>query len=109
MQPLKAHIRNRRLVLDEPTDSPEGEVVEFVPLDEGLARGGDYLDDKERAELHRALEESIAQADARPLIDADDVLARASSRAVKVASRRGRGVRPWRWRGGVDSLALGRR
>jgi hypothetical protein len=75
MQPLKAHVHNGRLVLDEPTDLPEGEVVELVPLDEVLARGGDYLDDEERAELHRALEESIAQADAGQLIDADDVLA----------------------------------
>jgi hypothetical protein len=75
MRPLKAHVHNGRLVLDEPTDLPEGEVVELVPLDEVLARGGDYLDDEERAELHRALEVSIAEADAGQLIDADDVLA----------------------------------
>ena len=41
MQPLKAHVRNGRLVLDEPTDRPEGDVIELVPLDEVLARGGD--------------------------------------------------------------------
>jgi len=35
-----------------------------VPLDEVLARGGDYLDDEERAELHRELEASIAEAEA---------------------------------------------
>ena len=75
MQPLKAHVHNGRLVLDEPTDLPEGEIVELVPLDKVLARGGDYLDDEERAELHRALEESIAEADAGQLIDAEDVLA----------------------------------
>jgi hypothetical protein len=75
MQPLKAHVRNGRLVLDEPTDLPEGEVVELVPIDEVLARGGDYLDDEERAELHRALDDSIAEADAGELIDADEVLA----------------------------------
>jgi hypothetical protein len=75
MQPLKGHVHNGRLVLDEPTDLSEGEVVELVPPDEVLARGGDYLDDEERAELHRALEESIAEADAGQLIDADDVLA----------------------------------
>jgi hypothetical protein len=75
MQPLKAHVHNGRLVLDEPTDLPEGEVVELVPLDEVLARGGDYLNDEERAELHRALEESIAEAEAGQLIDADEVLA----------------------------------
>ena len=27
MQPLKAHVHNGRLVLDEPTDLPEGDVV----------------------------------------------------------------------------------
>jgi hypothetical protein len=52
-----------------------GRVVELVPLDEVLARGGDYLDDKERAELHRALTESMAEADAGHLTDVDDVLA----------------------------------
>jgi hypothetical protein len=31
MLPLKAHVKNGRLVLDEPTDLPEGDVVELVP------------------------------------------------------------------------------
>jgi hypothetical protein len=75
MQALKAHVHNGRLVLDEPTDLPEGEVVELVPLDEVLARGGDYLDDEDRAALHRELEASIAEAKAGQLIDADEVLA----------------------------------
>jgi len=75
MQPLKARVHNGRLLLDEPTDLPEGEVIELVPLDEVLARGGDYLDDEERAALHRELEASIAEAEAGQLIDADDVLA----------------------------------
>lgn len=44
MHALKAHVQNGRLVLDEPTDLPEGEVVELVPLDEVLANGGDYRD-----------------------------------------------------------------
>jgi hypothetical protein len=75
MQPLKAHVRNGRLVLDEPTDLPEGEEVELVPVDEVLARGGDYLDDEERAALHRELEASIAEAEAGQLVDIDEVLA----------------------------------
>ncbi len=33
MRALKAHVRGGRLVLDEPTDLPNGEVVEVVPLD----------------------------------------------------------------------------
>ena len=32
-QPLKARVRNGRLVLDEPTDLPEGEEVELVLAD----------------------------------------------------------------------------
>jgi hypothetical protein len=61
MHPLTAHVRNGRLVLDEPTDLPEGEVVELVPLDDLLAHG---LDEEERAALHRELEASIAEAKA---------------------------------------------
>jgi len=73
MQPMKAQVRNGRLVLDEPTDLPDGEEIELVPLDEVLARGGDYLDDEERAELHRELEASIAEAEAGQRIDANEV------------------------------------
>ena len=75
MHPLKAHVRNGRLVLDEPTDLPEGEVVELVPRSNLLAVGGDELDEEERAALHRELEASIAEANAGELLDADDVLA----------------------------------
>jgi hypothetical protein len=45
MQPLKAHVHNGRLVLDEPTDLPEGKVVFLQPVD------GDDMDDEERAAL----------------------------------------------------------
>jgi hypothetical protein len=75
MHPLKAHVRKGRLVLDEPTDLPEGEEVELVPLDDVLANGGDYLDDEERAALHAELEASIAEADAGKLMDARVVMA----------------------------------
>jgi hypothetical protein len=75
MQPLKAHVHNGRLVLDEPTDLPEGEVIELVPLDDVLDSGGDYLDDDERAELHKAIREGIDQMKAGNLIDADKALA----------------------------------
>jgi hypothetical protein len=75
MQPLKAHVHNGRLVLDEPTDLPEGEVIELVPLDAALADGEDDLDDEERAALHAELAASIAEAKAGTLVDADEVLA----------------------------------
>jgi hypothetical protein len=57
-------------VLGVPTDLPEGTVVELVPLDEVLARGGDWLGDEERAELHKSLEESEAQAERGETVDA---------------------------------------
>ncbi|MCL2776767.1 MAG: hypothetical protein FWD73_02095 [Polyangiaceae bacterium] len=75
MQPLKAHVKKGRLVLDEPTDLPEGEVIELVPLDEVLANGGDDLDDEERAALHAELEASIAEAKSGELVDADAIFA----------------------------------
>jgi hypothetical protein len=75
MQPLRAHVKNGRLVLDEPTELPEGEVIELVPIDDVLERGGDYLDEEERAELHKAIREGIEQMKAGNLIDADKALA----------------------------------
>jgi hypothetical protein len=75
MQPLKAHVHNGRLVLDEPTDLPEGEVIELVPLDAALANGGDDLDEDERAALHAELAASIAETKAGKLVDADEVFA----------------------------------
>jgi hypothetical protein len=80
MQPLKAHVHNGRLVLDEPTDLPEGEVVELVPLDEVLARGGDYLDDEERAALHRSIEEGVEDFERGDTEDAFEFLARLKAR-----------------------------
>ncbi len=41
MPPLKPHVHNGRLVLGEPTDLPEREVIELVLLDEVLANGGE--------------------------------------------------------------------
>lgn len=53
---LKAHVRGGRLVMDEPTDLPEGAVINMVAVD-----GYDDLDDEERAELHAVLEEGLAE------------------------------------------------
>jgi hypothetical protein len=75
MQPLKAHVHNGRLVLDQPTDLPEGDVVELLPVDETLASGGDFLDDQERERLHESLRESIEQMNAGQTIDAAEALA----------------------------------
>ncbi len=74
MKALKAQVRGGRLVLDEPTELPEGEEVELVPLDEVLANGGDYLDDEERERLHESLRESIRQMKAGQVVDAATAL-----------------------------------
>jgi hypothetical protein len=58
VEPLKAKVRNGRIILDEPADLPEGE-VDLVPLDEVFARGGDFLDKEERAALHRSVDQGI--------------------------------------------------
>jgi hypothetical protein len=85
-QPFEAHVRKGRLVLDAPTRLPEGEVVELVLLSDVLARGGDWLDDRERARLHRALERGVAQAKAGKTVDADEVIARLRARTKKKAT-----------------------
>jgi hypothetical protein len=71
MSALKAHVVNGRIVVDEPVDLPEGAEVRVYLYN----AAGDSLNDEDRAELHRALERSVAQADAGLLIDADEVLA----------------------------------
>ena len=45
MQPLHAVVKNGRLVLDEPSDLPEGQVVALLPLDELLAAAESYAGD----------------------------------------------------------------
>jgi len=52
---LKAHVQNRRLVLDEPTDLPDGTVVEIAPIDDVVASGGYFLGDQAQATLERVI------------------------------------------------------
>ncbi len=76
MRALKAHVRGGRLVLDEPTDLPEGEVIELVPLDEVLESGGDYLDEEERQRLHESIERGLEDMRAGRTVDAEQVIAK---------------------------------
>lgn len=72
---LRALVSNGRLVLDEPTDLPEGTVVELVPAIEV-----DDLDDAERERLHAAIRRGLEQGrrgESRPV---DDVLAELRAR-----------------------------
>jgi hypothetical protein len=68
-QPMKAHVRNGRLVLDEPTDLPEGTEVELV-----VADSWDDLDDEDRERLHKALARSEEDVSAGRVRPAEDVL-----------------------------------
>jgi hypothetical protein len=67
---LTAHVMNRRIVVDEPVDLPEDAEIQVYLYDTAT----DSMNPEERAALNRALERSLAQADAGDLIDADEVL-----------------------------------
>lgn len=75
MQPFKAQVRNGRLVVDEPTNLPEGHQLYLLPVD-----GPDELDDDEREQLHSELDASIDEARAGMLIDGAEVLAEIRAR-----------------------------
>jgi len=75
MLPLKAQVRNGRLLLDEPTDLPDGDVVYLQPVEGLVCIDDDGIDREDRAKLHRELEASIAEADAGHTEDFAKVLA----------------------------------
>lgn len=65
---FKARVQDGRLVLDEPTDLPEGEVVYLHPLDAAeLVEGG--MTEDEREDLFQALDAAIDSV--RPPEDTD--------------------------------------
>lgn len=68
---MKARVHNGRLVVDEPTDLPEGTEWDVMLYD----GEGDSLSDEERAALHRSIQRGLADAEAGRLVDAADVLA----------------------------------
>jgi len=74
-QALKAHVRGGRLVLDEPTNLPEGAEVRVALVD------GDDLDDAERVELHAAILAAEQELDAGQGVSEEDLWARL--RAIK--------------------------
>jgi hypothetical protein len=62
MQALKAHVKGGRLVLNEPTDLPEGAEVDVAVI-------GDDLGPAERAELHASLDRALDDAEAGNGVD----------------------------------------
>jgi len=63
---FKARVHNGRIVLDEPTDLPEGFELELAPVDE--------LDEEDRRRLEEALAESEEDVKAGRVYPAADVL-----------------------------------
>ena len=72
---LKARVKAGRLVVDEPTDLPEGTEVELLPLDPG-----DWLEPDDRAALDQALRDSDEDVKADRLVDAAAILRELRSR-----------------------------
>jgi len=69
MSVFRARVRNGRIVLDEPTDLPEGSVLDLVPAD-----SWDALDDSDRRALHEAISESVEDVAQGRTVAFDDVL-----------------------------------
>lgn len=69
MSAIRARVQNGRLIVDTPTELPEGTVLDLVVDDEG-----DELDDEDRAALDAALSKSWNQAIAGQGLPAHEVL-----------------------------------
>lgn len=70
----KAHVENGRIVVDEPTDLPDGTTLEVGSLE--VLDDDDDLDAEERAELHSSLDDAIADIEAGHGVDGDEVIRR---------------------------------
>ena len=70
MSTIRARVRNGRLIVDEPTDLPEGTELDLLVDD-----AGDSLDESERAALDAAIARAWASAQAGEGRLAADVLA----------------------------------
>ena len=73
MRALKAHVTSGRIVVDEPTDLPEGTELELVPADEfGITP-------EERSEIDAMIEESEAELARGEAVSLDELWARLRS------------------------------
>jgi hypothetical protein len=68
MTPLKAVVKNGRIVVDEPTELPEGTEIELVPVDEDF-------DPEERARLLAAIDDGIEDFERGDHMDGFDFIA----------------------------------
>ena len=79
MLPMKAVVKNGRLVLDEPTELPDGTEIELLPVD-------DDFDAEERARLLQAIDEGIEDFERGDHVDGVDFIAQLRARR-EAASR----------------------
>ena len=75
---VRATVRAGRLTVDEPTELPEGVVLDLVIDDEG-----DDLDPRERAALDAAITRGLADASAGRTAPAHEILARLRARRAR--------------------------
>jgi len=80
MRALKAHVRGGRLVVDEPTNLPEGAEVELVAVED------DDFSPEERARLLQAIDEGVQDIERGDHIDGFESVAQL--RARREAARR---------------------
>ena len=73
MQPLKAVVRNGRLVVDEPTELPDGTELELVAVEDDLSPA-------QRDELMRAIDEGAADIARGDYIDGSELIAQLRAR-----------------------------
>ena len=70
MGPIRARVKNGRLIVSEPTDLPEGTVLDLVQDDEG-----DDLNEEERRALHEEIRRSVRSAKKGQVRPAAEVIA----------------------------------
>lgn len=83
MSALKIRVENGRIKLDQPTDLPNGTELYVVPVDEVedfVLMQDDGLDDEERQELLRSIDEGLADVDAGNVHDFKEVVASLGTR-----------------------------
>ena len=73
MQPFKAVVKNGRLMVDEPTELPDGTEIELLPVN-------DDFDPQERAQLLQAIDDSIGDFERGDHMDGFDFIAQMRSR-----------------------------
>jgi hypothetical protein len=80
MQALKVPVKNGRLVLDEPTDLPDGAEIEVIVLDDALSA-------EDRAELHASLDRALDDSEAGRGMDASEYLTQYRARRERRTAR----------------------